>query len=82
MHILGNSLEEIAFQKAGIIKENSTTVFIEQEENEVNKVIINACKRKHNQLHLIKKDKITNYSYNKDFQIVLKNYTLKPQMAV
>ena len=30
MHILGNTLEEIAYQKAGIIKENSNTVFFEQ----------------------------------------------------
>lgn len=75
MHILGNSLEEIAFKKAGIIKENSTTVFIEQEENEVNKVIKNACQEKNNQLHLIKKEQVINYSYNKDFQIFnYKNY--------
>ena len=67
MHILGNSLEEIAIQKAGIIKENSNTVFVEQED-EVNKVIKNTCKQRNNNLHLIKKEEITNYSYNNDFQ--------------
>ena len=30
MHLLGNTLTEIAFQKAGIIKENSNTVIFEQ----------------------------------------------------
>ena len=32
MHILGNTLEEIAVQKAGIIKENSDTICFKQEE--------------------------------------------------
>lgn len=67
MHILGNSLEEIAKQKAGIIKENSNTVFVKQEE-EVNKVIEDTCKQKNNVLHLIKKEEITNYSYDNNFQ--------------
>ena len=31
MHILGNTLPEIAYQKAGIIKENSNTVIFEHE---------------------------------------------------
>lgn len=38
MDILGNTLGEIAFEKAGIIKENSTLVYYPQEE-EVNEVI-------------------------------------------
>lgn len=67
MHILGKSLEEIAMQKAGIIKENSNTVFIRQED-EVNKVIEDTCKQKNNILHLIKKEEIYNYSYDNDFQ--------------
>ena len=33
MKVLGNTLEEIAKQKAGIIKENSETVYMEQESN-------------------------------------------------
>lgn len=67
MHILGNSLGEIAKNKAGIIKENSNTVFIEQED-EVNKVIEDTCKKRNNNLHLIKKEEIKNYSYNEEFQ--------------
>ena len=68
MNVLGNSLEEIAFQKAGIIKKNSNTVYISQSES-VDKVIIDKCKKENNELHLINKKEIQNYSYNKDFQI-------------
>lgn len=67
MHILGNTLSEIARQKAGIIKENSHTVFIEQEK-EVNQVIKNICEQKNNDLHLIGKVDIQNYTYNMEFQ--------------
>lgn len=67
MHLLGNTLEEIASNKAGIIKENSRTVFVEQE-NEVNDVILNKCKEKNNELHLIKIDDIKNYSFDEEYQ--------------
>ena len=74
MHILGNTLEKIAEQKAGIIKENSSTVFISQEK-EVDKVIENKCKIKNNDLHLILKEDISNYSYNAEYQkFDYKNY--------
>ncbi len=52
MDLLGNTLEEIATQKAGIIKEKTDTVFIKQEQN-VNEIIINTCKKKQSNLHLI-----------------------------
>ena len=67
MKILGNSLEEIAFQKAGIIKKNSNTIYISQNES-VDKVIIDKCKSENNKLHMIHKEEVENYSYNKDFQ--------------
>ena len=67
MHILGNTLEEIAVQKAGIIKENSDTICFKQEEG-VNSVIQKTCEEKNNTLHLIEEKDILNYSYNKDFQ--------------
>lgn len=67
MHLLGNTLEEIAYNKAGIIKEKSATVFVEQEE-EVNEVIISTCKEKNNELHLINPKDITNYSFNDEYQ--------------
>ncbi len=67
-HILGNTLEKITTQKAGIIKENSSTVFIKQNEDEVNEVIENTCNKKHNSLHLIKPNEITNYSFDDNYQ--------------
>lgn len=45
IQILGNTLTEIAAQKAGIIKENSNTVIFENNK-EVDEVFINACKEK------------------------------------
>lgn len=74
MHILGNTLPEIASQKAGIIKENSNTVFISQDD-EINEVIENTCKAKNNTLHLIKEQDISNYSYDENYQkFDYKNY--------
>jgi len=75
MNILGNTLLEIAEQKAGIIKENSETIFIEQEEKEVNDKIKEVCSNKSNILHLIQKEDISNYSYDENFQkFDYKNY--------
>lgn len=74
MHLLGNTLREIAQNKAGIIKENSATVFIEQEK-EVNDVIINKCREKGNELHLIKTSDVKNYTFDEQYQkIDYKNY--------
>ena len=74
MNILGNTLPEIAYQKAGIIKENSNTVICNQE-SEVDNVFINECKRKNNILHIIKKTDISNYSFDNNFQYFdYKNY--------
>ena len=59
MHILGNTLPEIAYQKAGIIKENSNTVIFESIP-EVDNVFINQCKNKNNTLHIIKNSDLSN----------------------
>lgn len=67
MRILGNTLEEIAYQKAGIIKPNSNTVIFEQEP-EVDEVFIKECKQKNNNLHIVKKSDIQNYNYDDNFQ--------------
>lgn len=67
MHILGNTLSEIAYQKAGIIKEKSNTVFFEQSE-EINKVFIDVCQEKKNNLCLVKQEKIQNYHYDNQYQ--------------
>ena len=67
MHILGNTLPEIAYQKAGIIKQNSHTVIFE-EQPEIDNVFINECKRKNNILHIVKKTDIFNYSFDNNYQ--------------
>lgn len=73
MDILGNTLQEIASQKAGIIKENSETVFTNQPE--IVEVIANKCKKEKNILHLINPQDIINYEYDDNFQkFDYKNY--------
>lgn len=67
MNILGNTLQEIATEKAGIIKENSNTIFVSQED-EINKIIYDTCRAKNNDLHMVLDNDITNYSYDKDYQ--------------
>ena len=68
MQVLGNTLVEIAEQKAGIIKENSETVFALSEKVEVNNKIREICKQKNNKLHTVNKKNIKNYSYDNNFQ--------------
>ena len=67
MHILGETLPKIAYQKAGIIKKNSNTVIFQQQ-SDVDSVFINECKKKNNNLHIVKKSDISNYVLGKDFQ--------------
>lgn len=67
MHILGNTLTEIAFQKAGIIKANSHTILFEQA-NEINQIFIDTCKQKNNELSLIRKSQISNYKFDENYQ--------------
>lgn len=67
MRILGNTLPEIATQKAGIIKENSNTIFVNQEAD-INKVIYDTCKEKNNELYIVNEKDIKNYSYDKEYQ--------------
>lgn len=66
MDILGNTLQEIASQKAGIIKQNSETVFVNQPE--VLEVIKERCEKTNNKLHLINPENIINYTYNQELQ--------------
>ena len=67
MNILGKTLKEIAYQKAGIIKENSHTVIFKQE-LEVDKVFIDECKKKNNILRIVQKEDISNYSFYENYQ--------------
>jgi len=73
MDILGNTIQEIAAQKAGIIKENSNTVFVNQKE--VLDVIQEQCRKKNNKLYLIEPEDIMNFTYDKNIQkFDYKNY--------
>ena len=55
MEILGNSIEEITEQKAGIIKKNSLVVSAAQEKESVN-IIKKISKEKNSKLYIFKKD--------------------------
>lgn len=71
--ILGNTLQEIATQKAGIIKQDSSTVFVNQ--SEIVNIIEKKCKEKNNVLHLINNKDIENYTYTEELQkFNYKNY--------
>lgn len=65
MAVLGNTLEKIAFEKAGIIKENSNSVIFEQE---ALPIFEKQCRLKNNKLHTISINSISNYSYDKNYQ--------------
>lgn len=67
MALLGNTLPEIAYQKAGIIKKDSNTVIIKQEP-EVDNVFIEECKKKNNKLYIVDENYIKNYSYDEKYQ--------------
>ncbi|WP_302271239.1 bifunctional folylpolyglutamate synthase/dihydrofolate synthase [Brachyspira aalborgi] len=55
MEILGNTIEEITEQKAGIIKENSLVVSAAQEKESIN-IIEKISKEKNSKLYVFKKD--------------------------
>jgi dihydrofolate synthase/folylpolyglutamate synthase len=59
MAILGNTIEEIAVQKAGIIKKNSNTVIFEQK---ALPVIEEKCKTENNHLTVVYPKDISNYT--------------------
>ena len=67
IQMLGNTLQEIAYQKAGIIKEGSNTVIFEQIP-EVESVFQKECEKKNNNLYIVKNEDILNYSFDNEFQ--------------
>lgn len=68
MAFLGNSLEQIAIQKAGIIKDKCYVVCNEQEK-EVMAVIEGICEKKGNILRIAKKSDLTNVRYGLKVQM-------------
>ena len=67
VNILGDSLEQIAKEKAGIIKENSNTIFCDQNDC-VDNIIIETCKKQNNNLYMLDVTDVINYSYDCEFQ--------------
>ena len=67
MKLLGSTLEEIAFQKAGIIKRDSETLMFDQSPS-VNKVFIDKCNEENNKLHIFNEDLIKDYSFDEEYQ--------------
>ena len=63
--ILGNSIEEIAYQKSGIIKENSNSVIFDQP---ALPVIETKCKEKNSKLYVLKNEDLANYKYDESYQ--------------
>lgn len=65
--ILGDTIEEIATHKAGIIKKNSDTVMLQQ--IQATPIIQKECIKKNTTLHIIDENDVTNYNFNEDYQI-------------
>ncbi len=63
MHILGNTIEQIAQAKAGIVKDNGTVLFY-GEHPDATKVIEAACARHHAQLHISDRSTIVPEAYD------------------
>lgn len=57
-HILGETIQEIAFQKSGIIKENSSVVVYPQIYKEAEDIIFDTAKAKNCTLYAVEKDDI------------------------
>ena len=68
MNILGNTIEEITNNKAGIIKKNNDTIMCYQEK--ITDIIAKKCKEENNTLHIIKKEDISNYHFNQEIQSI------------
>lgn len=79
MNILGNSLIEIAEQKAGIIKRKSNTIIFKNS-LEIDNVFIEICKEKENELHIAENSMIKKYRYDNKFQYF--DYKDKKNIAI
>ena len=63
--ILGNTIEEIAIQKAGIIKPNSNTVIFEQP---ALAIIEKTCLENNSKLRILSNNDLSNYKFDKNYQ--------------
>lgn len=67
MSILGDTLEKIAYQKAGIIKKGSYCI-INSTKKSIDDIFINECEKKNNKLYIINSNDIKNYKYSNKYQ--------------
>lgn len=84
MDLLGDSLEKIAFEKAGIIKDN-TPFYTSENKGECLEVFTSVCNKKGAQINLIKEpsniifgDDETTFTLNKEEFIIKGNATYQP----
>ena len=63
MHILGNTIEEIASAKAGIIKDGGTVLFYGEHQDAL-PVIEAACERHHAMLHVVDRSSLREGAYD------------------
>lgn len=79
MNVLGDTLEEIASNKLGIVKENNYLVTLDNKE--LNKLFIEKCKEKNAKLILVKKEDIKNVSINDNLMtFTYKDYHVKSKL--
>ena len=79
MNVLGDTLEEIALNKVGILKENKALITLENEE--VNHIFINEAKRKNAKLLLVKKSDIKNVLLDyRGLEFYYKDYHINSKM--
>jgi len=64
--ILGKTIEDIAYKKAGIIKQNSDTVVYKQKDTI--DIFKNVCLQRNNTLHIVDEKDIIDVSYNSKIQ--------------
>jgi dihydrofolate synthase / folylpolyglutamate synthase len=78
--ILGNTIEEIAAQKSGIIQPQNQVIAIEQEYPLALEIITNQAVEKQSELTIIRSQNIVNYSFDSNlqsFDFVLGDFVLK-----
>ncbi len=63
MHILGDTIEQIAYAKAGIIKDNGTVLFYGQHPDAL-AVIKDACEKHHASLHIVDRSTLKEGAYD------------------
>ena len=67
MNVLGESLIEIAAQKAGIIKQDSITIIFSQSKD-IDDLFETTAKQRNNKLNIVRDSDISNYKFDEKFQ--------------